>query len=104
MPDIKPGKKYFSVIFEIEDPTAFTDVAIKYSTALHDELVEQGARVTACGWGDYATERDAYANHIQNNGIDTDEVVLEFMSEELGQVGSFPNDEDLNAAVRDILG
>lgn len=82
MSDIKPGKKFFSVVFEIEDPSAFTDVAVKYSTAMHEELIEQGARVTACGWGDYATERDALAHHIQANGIDTDDVVQEYIEEQ----------------------
>lgn len=98
MTDIKPGKKYFSVVFDVRDPEAFKEVAAKITGALAQELNEQGAKVSACGWGDYATERDALADELQTQGIDPDEVVYDFVSKEIEDVDACA------AAVRDITG
>lgn len=101
---IKPGKKYFSVVYEIVDPEAFQATASFLSGQMAEETVSRGARVQACGWGDYATERDAYYQELLEQGLDTDEVVANFMETELGDEGSFPNGEGLDEVTRNVLG
>lgn len=104
MSDIKPGKRYFSVVYEITNPEEFQVIAVNISGALADERTECGARVTACGWGDYATERDAYEDELREKGVDPEEVIENFIAIELAEVGSFPEGQAFNDAVRDITG
>lgn len=104
MPDIKPGKKYFTVVYEVVDPDVFQSVAGFSSGQLANETVSKGAKITACGWGDCSTEADAYRQELQNDHQDTDEVLRDYIAEELGQVGVFPDDQALDDAVRNILG
>jgi len=104
MSDIKPGKRYFSVVYEIVNPEAFQSTAEFVSGQLANETVSRGALVTACGWGDYAAERDAYESALLEQGVDTVEVVENFIAIELAEVGSFPDGQDFKNAVRDITG
>lgn len=104
MSDIKPGKKYFSVVFEVQDPETFKDTASKITGAMAQDLSEQGAKVSACGWGDYATERDAFQHELMHRGIDTDQAIEDFLSTELAEVGSFPEGQDFRDEVRNITG
>lgn len=104
MSSIKPGKKYFSVVFEVQDPEVFKDMATKLSSIMAQESCDQGAKVTACGWGDYATERDAYAQELQDDGKDPDMVVSNFLAVELGEIGSFPEGQDFRDEVRNVTG
>lgn len=104
MNEIKPGRRYFSVVYEITNPEAFQAIAEFAAGQLVNETVSKGAKVTACGWGDYATERDAYDHELRERGIDTEEVVENFIAIELAEVGSFPEGQDFKDAVRDITG
>lgn len=104
MTDIKPGKKYFSVVYETTNPEAFQTVASKITGAMAEDLEEQGALVAACGWGDYATERDAFEYELLHRGIDTDEVVAYYIATELAEVGSFPQGQAFRDEVRNITG
>ena len=94
MSEIKPGKRYFSVVYEIVEPDAFQPCASVISEHMHKELVENGCKVTACGWGDYATERDALAYELLNTfGVDSDSAVENFIRE-----------EEVNILTQDITG
>ena len=76
MADIKPGKRYFSVVYEITNPEAFQATAEFVTGQRANEAVSRGAKVTACGWGDYSTERSAYFKEIvMTSGIPHDVLV-----------------------------
>ena len=104
MTDIKPGKKFFSVVYEITDPDTFQSAASQIPKHMAEGIVEHGCKVAACGWGDYATERDAYDQRLRELGEDPDEAVSDFIAIELAEVGSFPEGQDFKDAVRDITG
>lgn len=93
MSDIKPGKKFFTVVYEIQSPEAFQSTAAFASEQLLNETVSHGAKVTSCGWGDYATERDAFAWQLEKEGYTPDKVVEEFIEA-----------EELEFSARDITG
>lgn len=95
MSEIKPGKRYFSVVFEVLDPEKFDFMAKTLSAnQVKDEPGEGwGAKVTACGWGDYATGYDALEHHVRANGFEADQLIEEYVLE-----------EELSVTARDITG
>lgn len=93
MSDIKTGKKYFSVVFEVKDSETFQAVAAKITGAMAEDLVEQGATITACGWGDYATAYDALEHHVRANGYNAEDLVDDYVQE-----------QELDVSSRDITG
>lgn len=93
MSEIKPGKRYFSVVFEVTDPDQFQTLAAGFTGQQATEKEGGGARVSACGWGDYATSYDALEHHVRANGYDADDLVDDYIRE-----------QELNVASRDITG
>lgn len=76
------AKRYYTVVYEITNETAFTKVATTAMASMEaDTGIEPGVKVVACGDGDTMTAYDALAQHLQNNGYDVDDIVLEFCEE-----------------------
>ena len=93
MRDIKSGRRFFSIVYEITNPDAFQATAEFATNQQANELVSHGAKVTACGWGDYATAYDALEHHVRANGYDADDLVDDYVQE-----------QELNVTSRDITG
>lgn len=71
--------KFFSVTFEVLDEAKFQALASKFTGEMVDgqdhvgETVsgcradKRGYAVTACGWGDFATQADVYGEALEAN-------------------------------------
>lgn len=57
-------RKFFSVVFEVLDDDKFRETMAGFTQQLGSAGVRNGAQVTACGWGDFATQSEAYSNEI----------------------------------------
>lgn len=67
--------KYFTVVFEITERTAFQDLLGKFTAAITDEYKFDGANVTGVGWGDAMSEAETYMEELIANGIDIPEIL-----------------------------
>ncbi|AXC36530.1 hypothetical protein HOT57_gp86 [Pseudomonas phage phCDa] len=93
MSEIKAGKRFFSVVFEVTNPEQFQVLAAGFSGQQASEKEGGGAKVNACGWGDYATSYDALEHHVSAHGYDADDLIEEYVRE-----------QELNVLSRDITG
>lgn len=93
MSEIKAGKRFFSVVFEVTDPGQFQTLAAGFSGQQASEKEGGGSRISACGWGDYATSFDALEHHARANGFDADDLIEEYVRE-----------QELDVLSRDITG
>lgn len=76
------NKRYYTVVYEITNEEAFKRIAGQAATSMADDVsTSDGVKVVACGNGDTMTAYDALAQHLQNNGFDVDDVVLEYCQE-----------------------
>jgi hypothetical protein len=80
MPDVKPVKRYFTVVFEITNEENFTGMfAGPFTKSLaEDSDIIEGVKVTSCGRGDTMTAYDALAAELLSQGIHPDDVVREY--------------------------
>ena len=65
---------YFTVVFKIDDREKFQQDLDKFTSALSDESVFDGAQVTGCGWGDLMSESEIYFGRLMDNDIEPAEV------------------------------
>lgn len=73
------SKRYYTVVYEITDETAFTKVATASMASMGaDSSIEPGVKVVACGNGDTMTAYDALHEAVFESGQDPDEVIREF--------------------------
>lgn len=93
MSEIKAGKRYFSVVYEVTDAEAFQPATEQITKNMAEGIVQNGCKVTACGWGDYATAYDALEHHVRANGYNADDLVDDYVRE-----------QELNVTTRDITG
>ena len=90
---INAGKRFFSVVFEVTDLEQFQVLAAGFGGQLASEEEGGGAKVSACGWGDYATSCDALEHFAREQGYDPDDLVDDYV-----------RDENLDVNSRDIIG
>lgn len=76
-------KRYYTVVYEITDEAAFKRVALaaEGSKETNTGLID-GVQVIACGEGDYATERDAYGQQMELQGLDKARVLADYLADE----------------------
>lgn len=93
--------KYFSVVYEVDPDKANEAVfeTFKTASAIDKELLP-GIRITACGWGDYATQAAAFQAETDNDGKSTEEILQVFLEPE--NPGLSP--DDLLAKAKAVLG
>lgn len=77
-------KRYYTVVYEISEGGAFDSLtqaiaAVKERTAVKPI---DGVRISACGEGDYATERDAYYKELTMSGTEPMDVVAGYIRDE----------------------
>lgn len=80
-------RHFFSVVFEIHDSEAFKELSGDITDSLANETILKGAKVVACGMGDYGTASDAYAQELREQGRDTDEVLYLYLRDAEGLKG-----------------
>jgi short-subunit dehydrogenase len=83
MPDDKPVKRYFTVVFEITNEENFTGMfAGPFTKSLAEESdIIEGVKVVCCGPGDTMTAYDALAQKVEDDGRCADDVVREYCEE-----------------------
>ncbi|MBO6278476.1 MAG: hypothetical protein J6N20_13830 [Pseudomonas sp.] len=75
--------KYFSVVYEVTNETDFVCMAEALKTSMvTGQQVLACAKITACGWGDYATQAEAFQAEIEGEGKDPLDVVANFINDE----------------------
>lgn len=75
--------KYFTVVYEITDENQFAPIVEGLKTAQVMQNNWGGvAKIAACGWGDYATERDAYHKEIVMDGKAPHSVLTGYIMDE----------------------
>lgn len=75
--------KFFTVVYEIHDENQFQPLAEALKTAKETQKDWGGvAKIAACGWGDYATERDAYCKEIIHSGGFCRDVLTQYIQDE----------------------
>jgi hypothetical protein len=81
--DVKPVKRYFTVVFEITNEENFTGMfAGPFTKSLaEDSDIIEGVKVVCCGTGDTMTAYDALTEELQTQGINTDDVVRDYCAE-----------------------
>lgn len=78
------NKRYYTVVYEITNEEAFKHIAGQATASMDDDddvSTMDGAKVVACGNGDTMTAYDALAQHLQNNGFNVDDIVLDYCEE-----------------------
>ena len=81
----QPSKKYFSVTFEVHDEAKFQALAAQFTGDMLDspeQIIERGFDVTACGWGDTATQADCFQRVLEELGHDPVDELTVFLAEE----------------------
>lgn len=94
-------RKYYTAVFEVHDQKKFGHLMTKLlETMADDEAVYRGARVTAFGQGDMATQAEAYESEIEANGVHPSSCVRDLLSDENPTMSH----DDLNALVKAVMG
>lgn len=83
MTDVKPVKRYFTVVFEITNEENFTGMfAGPFTKSLTDDAdIIEGVKVASCGRGDTMTAYDALHDLTLELGHDPDGIVSEYCEE-----------------------
>lgn len=93
--------KYYTVVYEVDPDKANEAVfeAFKTASAIDKELLP-GIRITACGWGDYATQAAAFQAETDNDGKSPAEILQVFLEYE--NLGMSP--DKLLAKAKAVMG
>lgn len=77
-------KRYYTVVYEATDAESAEVLAksVGYTKTLTDLAPIEGVRIVACGEGDYATERDAYGQQLELQGLDKARVLADYLASE----------------------
>ena len=75
--------KYFSVVYEVTDEKDFAYLAETLKTSMvTGQPTLACAKVHACGWGDYATQAEAFQAEVEGEGKDPLDVIANFINDE----------------------
>jgi len=103
MPTQPSPKKYFSVTFEVHDEDKFKTLAAQFSGGMlgsPEQIAERGYDVSACGWGDMATQADCFQRVLEEMGHDPMDELIVFLSEE----GEGMSGEEAGALAKQVMG
>lgn len=79
-------RKYFSVVFEVLNDEQFQNLSGQLTAQMAADNKEfdkaLGHSIVACGWGDFATQADAFRQHLEGDGYNAEEVMYNFIDTE----------------------